>query len=156
QLKFADAASSFERAIQCEPNLAEPHFNLSLVRLILGDFAEGFEQYEWRWRCAAFDKRPPLIDRVAPQWDGSPLADRTILIYGEQGVGDEVMFASCYAEMIGQARHTVLACDPRLMPLYARSFPTAKVCSLQALHDERHFGSIGQVDLQVAAGSLPK
>jgi hypothetical protein len=70
-------------------------------------------------------------------------------------VGDEVMFASCYGELIEQAKACVLACDPRLVPIYARSFPRARVCSLQALHDESHAHKLGQFDVQVAAGSLP-
>jgi hypothetical protein len=51
------------------------------------------------------------------------VAGRWLLAYGEQGVGDEIMFASCLPELIASAGKVVIVCDPRLKTLFARSFP---------------------------------
>ena len=54
-----------------------------------------------------------------PRWDGSPLGGKTIVIHAEQGIGDEVLFASCFADVIAQAEKTILVCEPRLAKLFA-------------------------------------
>jgi hypothetical protein len=58
-----------------------------------------------------------------PRWDGTPLAGRSILILSEQGIGDQVMFASCLPDVLRGARTSFVECDVRLVPLFARSFP---------------------------------
>ena len=58
-------------------------------------------------------------------WDGSPLKEKTLLIYTEQGIGDEIMFASCFEEIIEQIGECIVECDKRLIPIFTRSFPKA-------------------------------
>ena len=69
------------------------------------------------------DREPPAYS--APRWRGESLAGKTLFITREQGLGDEIMFASLFGELIHAARHCVIECDPRLARLYARSFPKA-------------------------------
>ena len=64
-----------------------------------------------------------------PPWGGQPLAGRTILVYGEQGIGDEIMFASCLPDLLEQAGRVIVACESRLVPLFRRSFAPAEVLS---------------------------
>jgi tetratricopeptide (TPR) repeat protein len=80
-----------ERALQHNPNNAELHGNRSLALLALGRYTEGFEEYEWRWRCGSFTSPPRDFDR--PMWEGPDPAGRTILIHAEQGFGDIIQFA---------------------------------------------------------------
>ena len=61
---------------------------MGMIWLILGDFARGWPEYEWRWQCREAD--PPEFPR--PWWDGSPLEGRTILLFAEQGLGDTLQF----------------------------------------------------------------
>lgn len=112
----------YDQAILIRPGLAEAHFNRSLLRLRSGDLARGWLEYEWRWE---HNGRRRHVDR--PEWDGSPLFGRSLFVYAEQGLGDEIMFASCLQEVIEQSEACLVECDSRLIPLFARSFPEAKV-----------------------------
>ncbi len=80
-----------DRALKHNPNNPELHGNRSLALLAVGNYAEGFEEYEWRWRCGSFTSPPRDFDR--PMWDGADPAGRTILIHAEQGFGDIIQFA---------------------------------------------------------------
>ena len=88
---FEEALASFDRAIALQPDLAEAHFNKALCLLVMGDFGQGWTQYEWRWGTEQLvsEKR----GFAQPQWTGSgEIAGRTILIYAEQGLGDTLQF----------------------------------------------------------------
>jgi tetratricopeptide (TPR) repeat protein len=77
----------------------------------------------------------------APRWDGEDLGGRKLLIVGEQGLGDEIMFASMIGDLIERAGPTgkvMLAVDQRLGPLFQRSFPAAHVgAEMHTKHDTR-------------------
>ena len=93
--------------------------------------------------------RPLAAERLAPVWDGSSLADKTILVYGEQGIGDEIMFASCLPELIEQADRCLVACEPRLVPLFRRSFPTATVVSIDDIRSGKNVPHLDDLDVQI-------
>ncbi|MHC8509836.1 MAG: tetratricopeptide repeat protein [Rhodospirillales bacterium] len=84
-----DAARAYDRALECEPNLAEARRNRALLLLKKGNLAEGFKEYEWRWRTRTFQAVKPPAD--APLWDGRPL-DGVLAFWSEQGVGDAIQF----------------------------------------------------------------
>lgn len=89
--RYDEALASFAQAVRIEPNYVQAHWYAGLCRLLLGDFATGWRQYEWRWQV------PKLKDgrRVfaATPWIGdAPLQGKTILLYAEQGLGDTVQF----------------------------------------------------------------
>ena len=120
--RLEDALAAFERALALRPDFPLASFHQALVRLMLQDFERGWQGYGMR-RTAPRDS----FTAVAPRWDGAPLAGRTILLRMEQGLGDEIMFASMLPEMIRMAGHCVIECDPRLRALFRRSFPDATV-----------------------------
>ena len=65
---------------------------LATTLLRLGRFAEGWQEYEWRWKSAAKQfHRPP---RPQPPWGGEPLNGRTLLVESEQGLGDILQFVA--------------------------------------------------------------
>jgi hypothetical protein len=78
----------------------------------------------------------------------------TLLVYAEQGIGDEILFASCLPEVVAAARHCVIDCAPKLAALFQRSFPTATVRGGYQTDPVDWARSLG-VDLQIPAGSLP-
>ena len=80
----------YEAALLADPTHAEAHFNLGVARLLRGDFAGGWPQYEWRLRCPGVE--PRQFDM--PAWDGADLAGRTLLLHDEQGLGDSIQFLS--------------------------------------------------------------
>jgi len=88
----AAAAEAFTRALALRPDLAQAHWNLALVRLLLGDYARGFEGYEWRWRKDNHQGVYPHVYPLPP-WDGKAFAGKRLYIHDEQGLGDAIQFA---------------------------------------------------------------
>ncbi|MBI2292882.1 MAG: hypothetical protein HYU73_21695, partial [Betaproteobacteria bacterium] len=89
-------------------------------------------------------------------WAGGALGGRDILIYGEQGLGDEVMFASCVPDVMRQARGVVIECDARLASLFQRSFPAAHVHGAPRDASRVWLNAFPELSVQVACGSLPR
>ena len=153
QGEFELALAHYNRLIEVRPDEVEYRWNRSLALLSRGDFANGWSDYELRQvrtgRAAA--PRFPL-----PEWDGTALAERHILIYAEQGLGDEVMFASCVPDVLRQARGVVIECDARLAPLFQRSFPAARVHGAPRDGNRDWLREFPELSVQVACGSLPR
>jgi hypothetical protein len=148
---FDEALRYYQKALQIDPALAEAHWNISLTQLMSGNFEEGWKNYEWR--LLKKGARPSFFPQ--PLWDGSSLRGRTLIVSAEQGVGDEIMFASCLPEVIAQAGLCIIECDKRLVPLFARSFPEAQVIGRINSYDA-YPADLPNADLRIALGSLPK
>jgi Flp pilus assembly protein TadD len=150
--RLEDAIVHFRRVLALDPAHAEAHVNLAFCHLLRQDFATGWQEYEWRqgMPCA----RHPGLDLQC--WGGGDLSGRAILVCAEQGIGDELMFASCLPELGIMAGRVVLECDPRLAPIFKRSFPDFFVRGSRqdAPFDWLH--EAGPVDAQVMTGSLPR
>ncbi|MEK9725016.1 MAG: tetratricopeptide repeat protein, partial [Rhodospirillaceae bacterium] len=113
--QFAAAQADFERAIAIDPDYPDPHLNLGLQLLMQGRWAEGWPEFEWRWRTPQME--PFRRDFPQPQWDGTPMPDATLLVHAEQGMGDTlnfVRYAPLAAERVGRV---VLESQPSLVPL---------------------------------------
>jgi Flp pilus assembly protein TadD len=157
-----DAADRlYRQALEIAPEDARAHWEYAHLLLLRGDFARGWPEYEWRFR-AGRDSQVYGYPFAFPRWAGEPLAGRTLLVHGEQGLGDEIMFASIYPELIAEAGRCVIACQPHLAPLFAASFPKASVhAQLRADADQwtrqpvPWLEAAGPIDFQVPAGSLP-
>ena len=96
-----EAQASYDRAIALKPDYASSYFNKSLLKLLTGDFREGWQLYEWRWK--GFLKNF-VRGFVQPLWLGDqPIAGKTLLIYAEQGLGDFIQFCryAIMAESLG-------------------------------------------------------
>jgi tetratricopeptide (TPR) repeat protein len=108
----------------------------SICLMGMGRLEEGFSEYEIRNspRFRAYVQH--MIK--APLWKGEPLEGKRILIVGEQGLGDEFMFANILPDVtraVGSSGKLQIAVDPRLVPLFQRSFPAAEV----GTYDDRKF-----------------
>jgi tetratricopeptide (TPR) repeat protein len=109
------AAAACREAIRLQPELAEAHFNLGCAYLLAGDFAQGWAEYEWRWRCQILANHAFRISR--PLWDGTPLNGRTILLHAEQGLGDTLQFIR-YAPLVkARGGRVIVACQQPLLTL---------------------------------------
>jgi tetratricopeptide (TPR) repeat protein len=113
--RFDEGIRHYDEALRQNPDHPEAHKNRALAWLVLGDYARGWPEFEWRWRCKDFTPRPFR----PPQWDGAPLAGRSILLHTEQGIGDTLQFIR-YAALVKQRGGTVLVeCPAGLRPLLA-------------------------------------
>ena len=110
------AAKCFRRALALQPSCVDGHIGLAVTLLRQGDFAEGWRQYEWRFKREGASEEA----LVQPRWTGSPLKDCTILLRCEQGLGDILQFVR-YAMQVKQQGGTVLVeCPASLASLLAR------------------------------------
>ena len=151
QGQLQEAIAGHSKAIDLDSQFALAYANRGCCRLLEEDFAAGWADYQWRFRTGQW--RPS--DYRQPQWDGSPLADGALLVHGEQGIGDEILFASCLPDVIPIVQNCVLVCDPRLVKLMAWSFPTVAVVG----HNRKTEPSLPTLpftaDAQIPTGSLP-
>ena len=140
-----DALASYGRALALKPDYADVHLNDGLCRLQCGEFAAGWRQYEWRWRVEQLGLTKPAFAR--PAWDGSRL-DGTLLAWGEQGLGDQILHLSMLRELAACAKKLIVAVEPRLVSLVQRSFPEVEVIGLPEAPAR------ADVDRQVPLGSI--
>lgn len=143
-----------DRLLETQPDLQEARLNRALALLKKGRFGEAWPDYASRKHTRSnYLPRPYAY----PEWQGEPLAGKTVLVYGEQGLGDEIMFASCLPDILGQAGRCIVDCSPRLDALFARSFPAALVHGAEQIdRDVSWLQALGMIDYQIAAGSLPR
>jgi tetratricopeptide (TPR) repeat protein len=82
----------WERAIASPTGAEDGRFNLSFLKLLKGDFVEGWRDYEARWQTAEFlhNYGRPDLEAAAPRWTGGPV-NGTLLLHAEQGLGDAIM-----------------------------------------------------------------
>jgi tetratricopeptide (TPR) repeat protein len=114
-----EALASYDRALAIDPGYAEAHSNRSCLRLLLGDFERGWEEFEWRWRVPDF--APWRRDFAQPLWRGdTPLEGRTILLHAEQGFGDAIQFARYVPLVAARDARVVLEVPPPLTALLSQ------------------------------------
>ena len=147
--RFDEAIELAHRSIALERETDIMHSNASYVLLTAGEIVEGWQEWEWGLLGPRGSERPT----GKPRWTPERTTDR-VLCYREQGVGDEILFASCYPDLVAAAADVVIETDPRVAPLFARSFPGAEVRAQtfnlvdgETMHD---------YDSAIPAGSLPQ
>jgi tetratricopeptide (TPR) repeat protein len=150
--QVAEAFRCFDRALEIQPQYAEGRSRRAFAWLSQGNFERGWADYEARY----LTQESPERGFPFPQWDGSSLDDKTILLYGEQGLGDQIMFASCFPDVITRAKHCVVECETKLAGLFARSFPNATVHGGMRSDDKAWLKQLPKIDVQSAIGSLPR
>lgn len=117
--RHAEAVAAYDRALALDPGGVDAHWNRGLCHLLTGDYAAGWQGYEWRWRRGVRECRPRGFTQ--PLWLGAEdLAGRTILLHGEQGLGDCIQFARYVAEVAERGATVVLEVYPTLVPLFER------------------------------------
>ena len=116
QGQLHEAIAAYRRAIALNPNHAEAHSNLAIALLSRMDFQQGWEEYEWRWKCKDFPA--PLRNFTQPQWDGRPLEGRTLLLYTEQGFGDAIQFIRYLPLVAQRGGRIIIACQAELERLF--------------------------------------
>jgi tetratricopeptide (TPR) repeat protein len=122
-----ESVANFTRALELctlDSDRAETLHARGLSLISMGKLEEGWADYETRHNPRF--SQTTYFAAAAPRWDGEALEGRKLLIVGEQGLGDEIMFASMIPDLIervGPDGKVMIACDKRLVQLFSRSFP---------------------------------
>ncbi len=144
--RIDEARSTARRAIELDGECAEAHLTLGAGLLIQGRFAEGWPEYEWRWRCQGMHDDPPPYPQ--PAWDGGDATGRTILLRSEQGLGDTIQFVRYAPLVAARGARVVLGCRPTLKALL-KTVPAVA----QVVEDGER---LPPIDLQIPLLSVPR
>jgi tetratricopeptide (TPR) repeat protein len=150
--RLDEAVACYDEVLAADPQFSDAVINRSYALLMQGEYAAGWAEYERRFSSGA----PATRNFPYPAWRGEALAGKRILVYAEQGMGDEIMFASCLPELLQIAPHCVIECNTRLGALFQRSFPGAHVHGADKSDDKSWLGRLPPIDYQIAIGSLPR
>jgi len=119
-----EALALYESALAANPHNPQARLNRAILFLMRGEFKKGWRDYEYRLKIRG---RTIAADHGLTEWDGKPRDGKTVLVTAEQGIGDQIMFASLIPELATKPGKVILETEPRLVPLFARSFPQITV-----------------------------
>lgn len=122
--RFAEAEVVLKKALAIDPDNGKLKSNLGMCQLALHNWSEGWKNYR---HFIGTEERIRQIYNEPPEaeWDGG--FGQTVLLYGDQGIGDEICFASMVADALDRCGKLILNIDKRLTGLFKRSFPKVRV-----------------------------
>lgn len=146
QLKrLEEALASYDRALKVRPDYADGYRNRAITKLLVGQYKEGWADYEWRWETTdCLSKRPGI---GVPTWQGEDLSGRHLLVFSEQGLGDMIQFARYLPLLVERECKVTFLTYAQLASLFQSSFQSIEIVS--------ELDGILGVDFQVALMSLP-
>lgn len=150
QGKFDESLIELNEAIRIDPSEGNIYYR-ALIYFARGDYAKGAADYEFRWHASAdgFIRRP----FKQPAWrPGADLTGQTVLVWGEQGVGDQILFGGLLSWLASTASRCTFECDQRLAPAFQRAFPDIDVVGAAAAPDRRTMSP--DITMQIPLASL--
>lgn len=150
--EFGLAIDYANRALVNSDDSADAKINRGMAYLALKRWREGWRDYNTN--IGSEKNRKEIIYGSEPRWDGTKGLD--VVCYTEQGLGDEISFASCIPDLIRDSKSVTIECDNRLEPLLQRSFPTTKVHGTRYKETVPKWRSESKFDARVAVGFLPQ
>lgn len=143
------AINCTEKALKLNAKLPEARYNKGISLLALGQWKEGWEGYEYN--LGKHQGRRERVYGTIPRWTGEK--GLTLIAYGEQGIGDEINFASCIPDL-KRDNEVIIECDKRLENLFRRSFG-GHVYGTRYIKGGLKWPTEHPIDATVAFGSLP-
>ncbi|MDB5808186.1 MAG: hypothetical protein JWN94_308 [Betaproteobacteria bacterium] len=147
-----EALKLCERLVKAYPDMHEARLNRALAKLKLGRFDTGWRDYEAR-KLAGGNYISRAI--TLPEWQGESLHRKKLLVYAEQGLGDQIMFASCLPDLLKRADSCLIECARPLASLFTRSFAPAMVVMQSGDAELLRTAEAAGMNYQVAIGSVP-
>jgi Flp pilus assembly protein TadD len=134
-------------------------YHLSYAYLATGRLSEGWPLYEYGFSelVPATFARTPHRRFTAPRWEGQALqAHQTLMVWREQGIGDEIRFASLLPKLAAFGGNVIVECEPRLIAPLQRAFPQYQVRGQQFGAAPEHRQSAHDYDFHIPIGSLAR
>ncbi len=147
QGRYDLAMPLWDKALKLNPSNMQAKLNRGMAGLGMGRYETAWDDYESRFHE---DNFIPQRFSSLPQWPGPSNQQSKVLIWAEQGVGDELMFASMFAELQHMKEAFVIECIPRLIEIFQESFPRLLFFQKGTLSDASQF------DYQISIASLGK
>lgn len=149
--RHAEAIEFYEKALQLNSGYIQGAWHRSLLQLQVGNYSEGWADYEHR----LLSEDPPPRHLPIPRWDGEPSSDAHLLIYAEQGLGDQIMFCSCIPDVLSKVGRCTIECSNKLEALMRRSFPQCDVIGTEHGDPATWFDRVDEPTAALPMGSLP-
>lgn len=130
-MRLDEAEAATRKALALEADNAQAQIGLSILCFYQEKWPAAWKNYEARWGLPNQTRRP----FTQAQWQGEPLMGKKILIWGEQGVGDEVLYATMIADVLTLGADITFETDARLVPLFERSLAEVKCVARSAAPD---------------------
>jgi hypothetical protein len=111
---ITDSIGALEHVLHIDPEHVVAHSDRAQLHLMLGDYAKGWPEFEWRWKLP--ELKPPPFKQ--PRWQGEEARDKTILLWPEQGFGDTILGARYVTQVKERAGRIVVGCQPELVRLF--------------------------------------
>lgn len=147
------AIAMHKSVLEKDPSHVLARWNLSIAQLEAGELPEAFDNYEARWNWPDFPSERRTFD--IPRWKGEDLAGKRVLVWREQGVGDEMRFSSLLPDLIATGAHVIFECHAKLAPLFRTSFPDITIRVEQPARDRKE-QDYQDFDFQIPIGSLTR
>jgi hypothetical protein len=125
RLELDAALNCAAQALRIDPSLPGAHFVRAEALLLRGEWEAGWEEYEWRFRIGG--AAPLMPPTGKPQWDGTPFADRTLLLVADQGFGDVIQFSRYIPWARERCPDIAIACSPEMIPMLRQVAPEARL-----------------------------
>ncbi len=152
--RYDEAGEHFQAAIVRSQHALLTKWEHSHYLLRLGQWAEGWDGYAARFDAGEFSN-VRRYDFGLPDWQGEPLAGKTLFIHAEQGLGDQLMFASIIPELQREGANIILASSFELVDVFSDSFPTVPVYGILRQPDaDRWIHALPKIDYQIPIGNL--
>jgi hypothetical protein len=140
-----------QKGLDIDPTNRQVRYNMGLAQLELGDFANGWDGYELGRIATTWARNYSHPGREVTPWDGSH--GKNVVVFGEQGVGDEILFAHALPDLIRCSKSVIIECHPRLVQIFKQSFPECVVYGTRK-DEEITWPAKHDIDAKVPIGSL--
>lgn len=143
----AEAISYFDQLLALQPEYSEAHHSRAMALLTSGRFQEGWP--ELRWRHLVHNDARPSEDEL-PVWAGQAFTNKSVLVWTEQGLGDEILAMSMLGDLVASNAKVTLLASTRMIPLFRRSFPAVQVVDRWSLKTLK----LSKFDYQLSVSEL--
>ncbi len=154
-VQYAEKALALFKKTRNQNEINRAKFHLSLNYLCLGLIEKAWEYYSSGLMFTGTSSREPQRTFYCPEWTNEDISDKTLMVWREQGLGDEIHFYSAINYALLKCRKLIIECDARLVPLLKRSYPIAEVRPNIFIKDDHLFRSpLKDYDYNISVGQL--